>query len=187
MPSRAAVPAAPRHCRLRRWTPYPTRAHRRPSIPRPSLYIPRASRAAHCAAPPRASPESVRPRARRRGLVAAARRSSSQLCHRHQSARGEPHCAPVPLVALVRPYLAAGELPPPPPQGHSCEIQGHMSELGTCLQRKLSWFLYQLVQRIRKSLENCRNSENCKTNFVGFVLMNTTTFVIPTSSDSGYF
>jgi hypothetical protein len=98
-----------------------------------------------------------------------------------------PTAPPCRLLPWSGPTSPPANAPPPPPQGHSCEIQGHMSELGTCLQRKLSWFLYQLVQRIRKSLENCRNSENCKTNFVGFVLMNTTTFVIPTSSDSGYF
>jgi hypothetical protein len=109
-PSRAAVPAASRHCR-RRWTPCSARAHRRPNLPRPSLDIPRAYRAAHCASPPRASPESVRPRASRRGPVAAARRSSPRPRHRHQSTRGEPNCAPVPLVALSRPYLAVGELP----------------------------------------------------------------------------
>jgi hypothetical protein len=109
-PSRAAVLSTPRHCRRRRCAPYSARSRRRPNLPRPSLDIPRASRAVHCASPLRASPESAWPRARRRGLVAAARRSSPRPCHRHQSARGELNCPPVPLVALAWPHLAAGDL-----------------------------------------------------------------------------
>jgi hypothetical protein len=49
---------------------------------------------------------SAPPRSRHR-----ASRSSPRPRHRHQSARGEPNRAPVPRVALVRPHLAAGELP----------------------------------------------------------------------------
>jgi hypothetical protein len=110
--SRPSTPrSAARHCRRRRELAPPARAHRRPSTPRPSLDITRASRATHCAAPPRASPESVRPQARRLGPVAVARRSSPQPCHRHRSARGEPNRTPVPHVALFRPHLAAG-VPP---------------------------------------------------------------------------
>jgi hypothetical protein len=128
----------------------------------------------------------MRPRARRRGLVAAACRSSPQPRHRHQSARGEPQLRPR-AACCPGPALPRHRRTPPPPQGRSCEIQGHMCELGTCLQRKLSRFLYQLVQRIRKSLENCRKFRKFQTNFVRFAVMNTTPFVILTSSDSGYF
>jgi hypothetical protein len=109
-PFRAAAPASPRHCRRRRCAPCSAHARRRTSLPRPSLDIPRVSRATHCASPPRASPESVRPRAHHRGLVAAARQSSPRPRHRHQSARGEPNCLPVPLLALAWPHLAAGEI-----------------------------------------------------------------------------
>jgi hypothetical protein len=40
---------------------------------------------------------------------------------------------------------------------------------------------------LRKLVKSVKNSEKCKTNFVGFMVENTTTFVILTSSDSGYF
>jgi hypothetical protein len=59
-----------------------------------------------------------------------------------------------------------------------------MCKLGTRLQRKLSRFLYQLVQRVRKSIKIVENSKNFKTNFVGFVVKNTKTFVILTWSES---
>jgi hypothetical protein len=63
------------------------------------------------------------------------------------------------------PALPRRRRTPPPPQGHSCEIQGHLCELGTCLQRKLSRFLYQLVQRIRKYLKNCRKFRKLQNQF----------------------
>jgi hypothetical protein len=84
---------------------------RRPTIPTSSLDLSKASMAARWPPPPRASQESAWLRACRRGLVAAARQRPPRPCHRHQSARGELNRPPVPLVALIRPHLAAGEPP----------------------------------------------------------------------------
>jgi hypothetical protein len=119
------------------------RSTRLQAASQPRLDLTQASQATHCATSPRVLPESVRPRARRRGPVAATRRSSPQPHHRHQSARGEPNRTPVPHVALVRPHIATGEPPPPPPppQGLGCEVLGLICELGTCLWWKLSMFL----------------------------------------------
>jgi hypothetical protein len=133
-------PAAPRHCRRRRWTPYPARAQSRANISKPSLDITWASQATHCAAPPRASSELVRPWARRRGPVASARRSSPRPRHRHQSARGEPNRTPVPHVALVRPHLAADELPRRR-KGISVKSRGFCVNLGpNCNESYLCFF-----------------------------------------------
>jgi hypothetical protein len=81
-------------------------ARRRPNLPRPPSSSPgcalcfTASGLAGIrvtAGPP--------PRSRRR------RSSDPRPRHRHQSARGELNCPPVPLVALAQSHLAAGELP----------------------------------------------------------------------------
>jgi hypothetical protein len=99
------------HCCRRRWTCAAASFHRRPTTPLSSLGHVATPQVTHCHPCALPSPESVRPRVRRRGLVAAARRSSPQPLHRHQLARGEPNRTPVPHVALVRPHITADELP----------------------------------------------------------------------------
>jgi hypothetical protein len=49
------------------------------------------------------------------------------------------------------------------------------------------FFRVSILQELVKCVENRRDSEKCKTNFVGFMVENTMTFVILTSSVSGYF
>jgi hypothetical protein len=46
---------------------------------------------------------------------------------------------------------------------------------------------FNSVTDLQKLVKFVENSENCKMNFVGFMVANTTTFIILTSSDSGYF
>jgi hypothetical protein len=48
-------------------------------------------------------------------------------------------------------------------------------------------FIFYSVADLQELVKCVENSEKCKTNFVGFMVENATTFVIFTSSDSGYF
>jgi hypothetical protein len=116
------------------------------------------------------------------GAATHPRRSPGRAVRPLQSTLGEPLGSTAPLVGQGRPAIAAGE-PTRRQEGRIVMIEIFP---GASVQKGIFTSVCNLLKLV-KFLEICRKLRKCKLNFVGTVVKSTTTFVILTWSDSGYF